>query len=104
MKKLTLIIKFDDTDGYKGHGEDTSNIILGLLEREMKYSLEADGVIKKGWEISQSTLNDFILPLKQKMYNLLHEHEGMLVKDFKELPEVVELKTTIDTLEKFYSE
>ena len=50
MKEIDLHIEYDDTDGYKGHGEDVGMIIQKLLQREMKYTLEADRVIKKGWK------------------------------------------------------
>lgn len=52
MKTITLTIKFDDTDCYKGHGDDTAEIIKSVIENELEYSLEADGVIKEGWTIS----------------------------------------------------
>ncbi len=52
MKTITLTIQFDDTGCYKGHGDDTAELIKYVFENEMKYSLEADGVIKEGWSIS----------------------------------------------------
>lgn len=55
MKKLILVIEFDDTDGYKGHGDDTGELIKETLENELKYNLEADGVIKEGWKITSNT-------------------------------------------------
>lgn len=54
MKKITLVIEFDDTDGYKGHGDDTGELIKNTLENELEYSLEADGVIKEGWKVTLS--------------------------------------------------
>lgn len=52
MKKITLEIEFDDTDGYKGHGDNTAELIKNAFENEMEYSFEADGVIKEGWKIT----------------------------------------------------
>ena len=46
MQELILKITFDDTDGYKGHGEDTKKIIKFLLERELQMELVQDKVIK----------------------------------------------------------
>ncbi len=51
MKKITIEITFDDTDGYKGHGDDTCKVIKDSIEREIKIGLEGDGVVKPGWEI-----------------------------------------------------
>lgn len=51
MKKILLEIEFDDTDCYKGFGDNTSEVIKMSLENEMEYSLESDGVIKKGWKV-----------------------------------------------------
>ncbi len=48
MKTIILEITFDDTDGYKGHGEDTAE----LIKNEMGISLESDGVIKEGWTVT----------------------------------------------------
>lgn len=52
MKKIILEISFDDTDGYKGHGDDTAELILEACKNEIEIGLEHDGVIKKGWEIT----------------------------------------------------
>lgn len=52
MKKITLVIEYDDTDGYKGHGDNTAELIKSTLQNEMEYSLEADGVIKEGWKVT----------------------------------------------------
>ncbi len=52
MKKIILEIEFDDTDGYKGHGENTAEIIKNILKNEMEYNLESDDVIKKGWSVT----------------------------------------------------
>lgn len=53
MKELILKITFDDTDGYKGHGDDTSEIIKDIIEREMEMELEDDDVIKSGWKVEE---------------------------------------------------
>lgn len=50
-KKITLEIEFNDIDGYKGHGDDTAELIKNALESELRYDLEADGVIKSGWNV-----------------------------------------------------
>ncbi len=52
MKKIILEVEFDDTDGYKGHGENTSELIKSALENEMAVSFEADKVIKEGWKVT----------------------------------------------------
>ncbi len=52
MKKIILEIEFDDTDGYKGHGENTGEIIKNILQNEMEYNLESDNVIKNGWSVT----------------------------------------------------
>lgn len=51
MKKITLEITFDDTNGYKGHGDDTAGLIKDAIEKELKFELEADGVVKPGWSV-----------------------------------------------------
>ena len=51
MKEVILKITFDDTDGYKGHGDDTSELIKDVVEREIQMGLEADGVIKPGFKV-----------------------------------------------------
>ncbi len=51
MKQVILKIQFDDENGYEGHGENTAQLIKEILEREMQFTLEDDGVIKPGWEI-----------------------------------------------------
>lgn len=61
MTELILKITFDDTDGYKGHGDNTSELIKMGIEETMQYSLEDDSVIKEGWTVEiveeQPTLN-----------------------------------------------
>ena len=51
MKKVTLEITFDDTKGYKGHGDNTADLIKNAIENELKFELEADGVVKPGWSV-----------------------------------------------------
>lgn len=51
MKKITLEITFDDTNGYKGHGDYTAGLIKDAIEKELKFELEADGVVKPGWSV-----------------------------------------------------
>lgn len=51
MKEIIFKIVFDDTDGYKGHGEDTAELIKTSIENEIQMSLEGDGVIKEGWKL-----------------------------------------------------
>lgn len=51
MKKITIEIEYDDTDGYKGHGDDTAELIKNSIENELEYELESDGVIKEGWSV-----------------------------------------------------
>ncbi len=51
MTKIILEIEFDDSDCYKGHEDNTSELIKDSLESEMQYSLQADNVIKEGWKV-----------------------------------------------------
>ena len=59
MKELILKIKFDDKGGYKGHGDDTAELIKEGVEQYLEIDLESDGVIKKGWsvEIVSNSIN-----------------------------------------------
>jgi hypothetical protein len=52
MKEIIIKVTFNDKDGYKGHGEDVSEIILEGLKNFMEYDLEHDGVINKGWSVN----------------------------------------------------
>lgn len=52
MKEITIKITFDDKDGYKGHGENVSELIKHGVENFMEIDLEGDGVIKKGWTVN----------------------------------------------------
>ncbi len=52
MKTIILEITFDDTDCYKGHGEDTAELIKSSIENEMGIGLESDGMIKEGWTVT----------------------------------------------------
>ena len=51
MKEITIKIKFDDDGGYKGHGDDTAEIIVEGLGNFMSIDLEGDKVIKEGWTV-----------------------------------------------------
>ena len=51
MKKIILEIEYDDTDGYKGHGDNAAELIKSAIENEIRVSLQADGVIKEGWRV-----------------------------------------------------
>ena len=52
MKKITLEIEFDDSLGYKGHGDDTAELIKNGLENFLDIDLVSDGVIKEGWTVT----------------------------------------------------
>ena len=51
MKEIIIKIKFDDEGGYKGHGDNTTELIVEGIERYMEIDLEGDSVIKKGWAV-----------------------------------------------------
>lgn len=51
MKEIIIKIKFDDEGGYKGHGDNTAELIVEGIERYMEIDLEGDSVIKKGWAV-----------------------------------------------------
>jgi len=55
MKKITLEIEFDDSMGYKGHGDDTAELIKNGLENFLDIDLVSDGVIKEGWTVTLKT-------------------------------------------------
>ena len=55
MKKITLEIEFDDSMGYKGHGDDTVELIKNGLENFLDIDLVSDGVIKEGWTVTLKT-------------------------------------------------
>jgi hypothetical protein len=59
MKELVLKIKFDDEGCYKGHGDNTSELIENGIIQYLEIELESDGVIKEGWsvEVVSSTNN-----------------------------------------------
>ena len=67
MKKVTIEITFDDTDGYKGHGADTSEIIKSAIESELKFELESDGVISPEWEVKIVDNNDMEAWLQKRI-------------------------------------
>ena len=51
IKEVTIKIKFDDTDGYKGHGDDIGEIIKRILENEIDINLVDDKVIKDNYTV-----------------------------------------------------
>lgn len=51
MTNITIKIQFDDEGGYKGHGDDTLELIKRGIDNFMEIDLEHDGVIKKGWSV-----------------------------------------------------
>lgn len=51
MKTVTFKITYDDKDGYKGHGEDITELIQSGIKTFMEIDLEGDGVIKKNWTV-----------------------------------------------------
>ena len=59
MRELVLKIKFDDEGCYKGHGDDTAELIENSIIQYLEIELESDGVIKEGWsvEVLSSTSN-----------------------------------------------
>lgn len=50
MKKIAITLKYDDADGYKGHGE-VVEALEAILQREIEIELEGDNVIKSGWKL-----------------------------------------------------
>lgn len=50
-KTITFTVEFDDENGYKGHGEDTYELIECACKTEIEIGLEHDGVIKEGWKL-----------------------------------------------------
>ena len=59
MKEVTIKITFDDTDGYKGYGNNVGEIIKEILEREIDISLVYDKVIKNNFSI-EIVSSDFV--------------------------------------------
>ena len=59
MRELVFKIKFDDEGCYKGHGDDTAELIEEWVKQFLEIELESDGVIKEGWsvEVLSSTSN-----------------------------------------------
>ena len=50
MKKLILEIEYDDTDCYKGHGDDTVEVIKNAIDTAIDIDLVHDDVIKSNWK------------------------------------------------------
>lgn len=57
MKELIIKITFEE-GSYKGHGNDTSKLIINGIEQYLKYDLENDSVIKKDWKVKVLEIND----------------------------------------------
>jgi hypothetical protein len=51
-----LKIQFDDEGCYKGHGDDTAELIKEGLKQYLQIDLQGDNVIKKGWTV-EAVLN-----------------------------------------------
>lgn len=51
MKEIILKIQFDDEGCYKGHGDNTGELIKEGLEQYLQIDLQGDNVIKKGWTV-----------------------------------------------------
>lgn len=51
MKEIVIKIQFNDEGGYKGHGDDVSELIVEGVRNFMKIDLESDSVIKSGWTV-----------------------------------------------------
>jgi hypothetical protein len=51
VKEIVIKIEFDDDGGYKGHGDDTPELIKKGIETYLEIDMEGDGVIKKGWQV-----------------------------------------------------
>lgn len=78
MKKITIEITFDDTKGYKGHGDDTADLIKNAIENELEFELEADGVIKSGWEVKVVNNNDTEAWLQKRIKEEQSKYEQSL--------------------------
>jgi hypothetical protein len=51
MKEIILKIQFDDEGCYKGHGDNTDELIKEGLEQYLQIDLQGDNVIKEGWSV-----------------------------------------------------
>lgn len=51
MKEIIIKVTVDDSDGYKGHGDDIKELILNGLKTYLEYDLEQDSVIKPNWSV-----------------------------------------------------
>ena len=52
MKKILIEVVFDDTDGYKGHGDNIDELIVSGLKSFLEFDLEQDSVIKPNWSVN----------------------------------------------------
>jgi hypothetical protein len=51
MKELIIKILYDDENCYKGHGDDTEEILLNTIKTNIEMDLVDDDVIKDNWSI-----------------------------------------------------
>lgn len=75
MKKVTLEITFDDTKGYKGHGDNTADLIKNAIEKELEFELEPDGVVKSGWEVKVVDNNNTEAWLQKRIFEEQAKYE-----------------------------
>jgi hypothetical protein len=52
MKEILVKIVFDDTDGYKGHGDNVGDLIVTGIKTFLEFDLEQDSVIKSNWSVN----------------------------------------------------
>jgi len=52
MKEILIKVVFDDTDGYKGHGDNIDELIVSGLKSFLEFDLEQDSVIKPNWSVN----------------------------------------------------
>ncbi len=51
MKEIIIKITYNDRGCYKGHGENTSELILDGVKQFMEIDMEGDSVVKEGWKV-----------------------------------------------------
>jgi len=86
MKNIILEISFDDTDGYKGHGEDTAELIKSAMENQIRYDIEADGVVKEGWKVNliEADSSIRVLDLSDEQYYFVRTNGQKVFKATKQ--------------------
>ncbi len=57
MTELIIKIVYDDSDCYKGCGDDTTEIIKNGIEQFMQIDLKDDGIIKDDFSVEIITTN-----------------------------------------------